>query len=53
MKENNDKILIDEEESEGGEEPDLIANHPVGDVVDKLYKEISDIHINVSTNKEI
>ena len=53
MKENNDKILIDEEESEGGDEPDLIANHPVGDMVNRQYKEISDAHLEIPINKVI
>ena len=53
MKENIDQGLIDENESEGGEEPDLIANHPVGDMVDRQYKEIADAHIEILNNKEI
>ena len=53
MKENMDKGLIDDEDSEGGEEPDLIANHPVGDLVDRQYREVADLHIEVSDNKEI
>ena len=48
-----DRGLIDEEESEGGEEPDLIANHPVGDLVDRQYRDIADLHIEVTDNKEI
>ena len=53
MRENMDRGLIDEEESEGGEEPDLIANHPVGDLVDRQYRDIADLHIEVTDNKEI
>ena len=53
MKENIDRGLISDEDSEGGEEPDLIANHPVGDMVDRQYKEIADAHIDISDNKEI
>ena len=53
MKENIDRGLIDDEDSEGGDEPDLIANHPVGDMVDRQYKEIADAHIDISNNKEI
>ena len=53
MKENMDRGLIDDEDSEGGEEPDLIANHPVGDIVDRQFKEVSDLKIEVSENKEV
>ena len=53
MRENMDRGLIDEEESEGGEEPDLIANHPVGDLVDRQYRDIADLHIEVTDNKEV
>ena len=53
MKENNDKILIDEEESEGGDEPDLIANHPEGDIANRQYKEVSDAHIDIPVNKPV
>ena len=53
MKENMDRGLIDDEDSEGGEEPDLIANHPVGDIVDRQFKEVSDLKIEVSENNEV
>ena len=47
MKENMDRGLIDDEDSEGGEEPDLIANHPVGDIVDRQFRDVADLHIDV------
>ena len=54
MKENMDRGLIDdEEEEEGGEEPHLIANHPVGDEVARQYNEIKDLQINIENNEEI
>ena len=53
MKENMDRGLIDDEDSEGGEEPDLIANHPVGDIVDRQFRDVADLHIDVTNNKEI
>ena len=53
MKENMDRGLIDDEDSEGGEEPDLIANHPVGDIVDRQFRDVADLHIDVISNKEV
>ena len=48
-----DRGLIDDEDSEGGEEPDLIANHPVGDIVDRQFRDVADLHIDVINNKEV
>ena len=48
-----DRGLIDDEEEEGGEEPNLIANHPVGDEVARQYNEIKDLQINIENNEEV
>ena len=52
MKEGISKGLIDEDESEG-DEPDLIANHPVGDMVDRDFKEVSEGQMPIKANPEI
>ena len=45
MKEyNNQKLSLIDDDEEGGEEPDLIANHELNDIVDKQYGEISDFY---------
>ena len=54
MKENIQKSgLIDDDDEEGGDEPDLIANHELNDIVDKQYNEISDLQIKVADNEEV
>ena len=53
MKENNKLSLIDDDDEEGGDEPDLIANHELNDIVDKQYSEISDLQIKVEDNREV
>ena len=52
MKENIKLSLIDDDE-EGGDEPDLIANHELNDIVDKQYSEISDLKVKVADNEEV
>ena len=55
MKENIRKsrlLLIDDEEFEG-DEPDLIANHELNDIVDKQYSEVSDLKIKIDDNEEV
>ena len=38
MKENLNNLI--DENSESGDEPDLIANNPVGDMMERLYREV-------------
>ena len=54
MKEyNNQKASLIDDDEEGGEEPDLIANHELNDIVDKQYGEISDLKIKIDDNEEV
>ena len=52
MKENN-QALIDDDLDEGGNEPELIANHPLTDILDKQYSEIENLKIEVEGNQEV
>ena len=53
MKENNHRFALIDDDDEGGDEPDLIANHELNDIVDKQYSEISDLKIKISDNEEV
>ena len=43
MKENIHRSGLIDDDDEGGDEPDLIANHELNDIVDKQYSEIRDL----------
>ena len=54
MKEYNKRlVLVDDDDDEGGDEPDLIAYHEMNDLVDKQYKEVGDLKIEIEENEEI
>ena len=53
MKENIQRLQLIDDDEEGGDEPDLIANHELNDIVDKQYSEISDLKIKISDNEEV
>ena len=53
MKENIHRSGLIDDDDEGGDEPDLIANHELNDIVDKQYSEISDLQIKVTDNEEV
>ena len=54
MKENINNNLIDDENSEDGEdEPNMIANNPVGDMVERLYLEVADKTMDATKKEEM
>jgi len=53
MKEYNRRASLIDDDEEGGDEPDLIANHELNDIVDKQYGEISDLQIKLTDNEEV
>ena len=53
MKESIRRSILIDDEDEAGDEPDLIANHELNDIVDKQYSEISDLQIKISDNEEV
>ena len=53
MKENIHRSGLIDDDDEEGDEPDLIANHELNDIVDKQYSEIRDLQIKVTDNEEV
>ena len=54
MKENDKKlVLVDDDEEEGEDEPDLIAHHDLDDIVDRQYKEVGNLKVETEENQEV
>ena len=51
MKENLNNLI--DENSESGDEPDLIANNPVGDMMERLYREVMNNTISKEKKEEM